>query len=118
MIQVQAKDPSGVAKWIRLDRAGKDKGHIAILGLAGGTPEISYDLFDIRSASETEFLCKADGPLWIDPPVSCRILPGRTPNTFVVEVDAGTHFKGSFAISAADCSTLVHFMNTPPFPHA
>ncbi|WP_296581188.1 hypothetical protein [Xanthobacter sp.] len=118
MIQVQAKDPNGVAKWIQLDRAGVDKGHISIVGLGGGEPEISYDLIDIRSASKTEFLCKADGPVWFDPPVSCRIVPGGTANTFLVQVNAGHLFKGSFAISAADCSALMHFMNTPPFPKA
>lgn len=116
MIQVQARDPSGALKSIELNRVGTDKGHISIIGAGGGTPEISYDLFDIRSKSKTEFFCNADGPFFFDPPVSCRIVPGVTEETFLLQVDAGALFKGSYEISASDCSSLVHFMTKPPFP--
>ncbi|MFG1249899.1 hypothetical protein [Xanthobacter flavus] len=118
MITVRAKDSSGAAKSIELKRVGADKGHISILGAGGGEPEFSYDLFDIRSSSETEFLCKADGPLFFDPQVACRIMPDATGDTFLIQVDAGIAFKGGYVISAADCSELLHFMNTPPFPKA
>jgi hypothetical protein len=118
MIKVQAKDPNGKLKWIQIARGEGDNGNIAIIGKSGGAPELSYDLLDIRRRSQTEFVCKADGPGWIDPEISCRIDPGTEEDTFEIHIDAGWAFKGSYVISAADCSALVHFMNTPPFPKA
>ena len=76
MIKVQAKDPNGKLKWIQIVRGEGDNGNIAIIGKSGGAPELSYDLLDIRRRSQTEFVCKADGPGWIDPEISCRSILG------------------------------------------